>query len=179
MKTKIYLAALIAGAAVLSCSKEIQELPAPQEGTDLITITARIPDADTKAGPHVGFSWYWGEGDKIVIAGAEDSQTYTIKEGFTPKFAEFTGMPVAGESFSITYPENAATADWSAQTQNGNNSYAHLKYAAQLSDVDDYLSFCFNDEWAAEHGGTLKQIGVMKMTIALPDTVKEVDKFFK
>ena len=55
MKTKIYLAALLAGMAVLSCSKEVKELPAPQEDTDLITIKALIPDAATKAGAHVGF----------------------------------------------------------------------------------------------------------------------------
>ena len=28
---KIYLAALIAGAALVSCNKEVKELPAPQE----------------------------------------------------------------------------------------------------------------------------------------------------
>ena len=175
MKTTKYIVAMLAGAAVLaSCVKEAgKELPAPQ---DLITIKAGLPeDVLTKAGAHVGFSWYWGAGDKIAVTGAEDSQIFTIKDGFTPKFAEFVGRPVAGESFSITYPTNAETADWSAQTQDGNNSYAHLKYAAQLSGVDDYLSFCFNEDWAAAHGGTIKQIGVMKMTIALPDTVTAVN----
>ncbi len=165
---------MLAGAAVLaSCTKEAgNQLPAPQ---DLITIKAEMPEAvATKAGAHVGFSWYWGEGDKISVAGAEDTQIYTIKEGFTPKYAEFTGRPVAGESFTISYPENAATADWSAQTQDGNNSYAHLKYTAQLSDVDNYLSFAFNPDWAAEHNGTLKQCGVMKMVISLPETVTAV-----
>ena len=166
---------MLAGAAVLaSCTKEAgNQLPAPQ---DLITIKAEMPEAvTTKAGAHVGFSWYWGEGDKISVAGAEDTQVYTIKDGFTPKYAEFVGKPVAGDAFTITYPEKATTADWSGQKQTGNNSYAHLKYAAQLSGVDNYLSFAFNPDWAAEHGGTLKQIGVMKMTIALPDTVTAVN----
>lgn len=175
MKTTQYIVAMLAGAAVLaSCAKEAgKQLPEPQ---DLITIKAEMPeDVTTKAGAHVGFSWYWGEGDKIVITGAEDSQVYTIKEGFTPKYAEFVGKPVAGESFTITYPEKAATADWSGQTQTGNNSYDHLKYAAQISDVDEYLSFAFNPDWAAEHGGTIKQIGVMKMVISLPDTVTAVN----
>ena len=43
MKTKIYLVALLAGMAVLSCNKEVKELPAPQEDTDLVTITAASP----------------------------------------------------------------------------------------------------------------------------------------
>ena len=174
MKTIKYIAILLAGVAALSCVKEKgTELPALE---DLITIKAGLPeDVVTKAGAHVGFSWYWGEGDKIAVTGAEDPQIFTIKDGFTPKFAEFVGRPVAGDSFSITYPTNAETADWSAQTQDGNNSYAHLKYAAQLSGVDDYLNFAFDPDWATAHNGTLKQIGVMKMTIALPDTVTAVN----
>ena len=175
MKTKIYLAALIAGAAILSCSKEIQELPAPEEGTDLITITARIPDADTKAGPHVGFSWYWSAGDKLTVVGEEDTQVFSIKEGFTAKYAEFVGKPVKGERFTILFPgEKATTADWSKQAQKGNGSVDHLQYAASLDDVDDYLSFSFSPEWAAEHGGALRQTGVMKMVLTLPDTVSSV-----
>ena len=165
---------MLAGATVLaSCVKEAgNQLPAPQ---DLITVKAQLPeDVTTKAGAHVGFSWYWGEGDKISIAGT-DTQIYAISEGFTPKYAEFVGRPVSGDSFTISYPENAATADWSAQTQIGNNSYAHLKYAAQLSDVDDYLRFSFSPEWAAEHNGTLRQVGVMKMTLALPESVTAVN----
>ena len=141
MKTTKYIVAMLSGAAVLaSCVKEaVNELPAPQ---DLITIKAELPEgATTKAGAHVGLSWYWNEGDKIAITGEEGTQIYNIKEGFTPKYAEFVGRPVAGETFTIAYPEKAATADWSAQTQDGNNSYAHLKYAAQLSGVDDYLNF--------------------------------------
>ena len=175
MKTKIYLAALIAGAAVLSCSKEIQELPAPEEGTDLITITARIPDTATKAGPHVGFSWYWSAGDKLTVIGEGDTQVFSIKEGFTAKYAEFVGKPVKGERFTILFPgEKATSADWSKQAQIGNGSVDHLQYAASLDDVDDYLSFSFSPEWAAEHGGALRQTGVMKMVLALPDTVNSV-----
>ena len=170
-----YIVAMLAGAVVLaSCAKEAgNELSAPQ---DLITIKAGLPeDVTTKAGAHVGFSWYWDEGDKIAVTGAEATETYKIKDGFSGKIAEFVGKPVKGESFTIAYPVDAATADWSNQTQKGNNSYDHLKYAAQLSDVDDYLTFSFNPDWAAEHKGTLKQIGVMKMVIALPDTVSAVN----
>ena len=174
MKTTKYIIATLAGVVTLaSCVKEAgKELPAPE---DLITIKAQLPeDATTKAGAHVGFSWLWSEGDKIAVSNGEDTQVYNIKQGFSAKMAEFVGKPVEGESFTIAYPTDAATADWSKQTQKGNNSYAHLKYAAQLSDVDDYLSFAFDPDWAAEHKGTLKQIGVMKMTIELPDTVTAV-----
>ena len=175
MKTKIYLAALLAGMAALSCSKEVKELPAPQEDTDLITIKALIPDAGTKAGAHVGFSWYWSAGDKLTVVSGEETQVFSIKDGFTAKYAEFVGKPVNGESFTILFPgEKAATLDWSKQTQNGNGSVDHLQYAASLNDVDDYLSFSFSPEWAAEHGGTLKQTGVMKIVLALPDTVNAV-----
>lgn len=176
MKTIKYIVAMLAGVAALSCVKEAgKDLPAP-EADGLITIKAGLPeDVLTKAGAHVGFSWYWGEGDKIAVTGAEDTQIYKIKEGFTPKYAEFVGRPVKGDSFTISFPDNAATADWTGQTQAGNDSYAHLKYAAQLSDVDEYLSFAFKPEWAAEHNGTIKQTGVMKMVIALPDTVTAVN----
>ena len=173
MKTTQYIIALLAGMAALSCVKEAgKELPQPQ---DLITIKAQMPeDVLTKAGAHVGFSWYWGEGDKIAITGAEDTQIYNIQDGFTPKYAEFVGKPVAGDAFTITYPEKAASADWSGQTQTGNNSVDHLKYAAELAGVDEYLSFTFDADWAAAHNGTLRQVGVMKMVIALPDTVTAV-----
>lgn len=174
MKTTQYIIALLAGMAALSCVKEAgKELPQPQ---DLITIKAQMPeDVLTKAGAHVGFSWYWGEGDKIAITGAEDTQIYNIQDGFTPKYAEFVGKPVAGDAFTITYPEKAASADWSGQTQTGNNSVDHLKYAAELAGVDEYLSFTFDADWAAAHNGTLRQVGVMKMVIALPDTVTAVN----
>lgn len=175
MKTSQYIIALFAGMAALSCVKETgRDLPAPQEATDLITIKAVLPESDTKADPFVGLSWGWQAGDKLAVTGAEDTQIYTINEGFTPKYAEFTGRPVAGDSFTIQYPDNAAGADWSVQTQKGNGGYAHLKYVATLSDVDDYLSFSFSPEWAETHGGSLRQTGVLKVVMALPDTVTAV-----
>ena len=174
MKTTHYIIALLAGMAALSCVKEAgKDLPAPQQGTDLITIKAVIPE--TKAGPYVGLSWCWQAGDKLAITGAEETQIYTINDGFTAKYAEFTGRPVAGDSFTIQYPDNAGSYDWSAQTQKGNNGYDHLKYVATLSEVDDYFSFSFSPAWAETHGGSLKQTGVLKVVLALPDTVTAVN----
>ena len=172
---KIYLAALIAGAAFVSCNKEVEELPAPQEGTDLITITARIPDDDTRVGASVGFSWSWTAGDKLTVVSEEDSQVFTIKDGFSGKYAEFVGKPVKGDRFTILFPgEKATTADWSKQSQTGNGSVDHVQYAASLDNVDEYMSFAFSPEWAEEHKGALRQTGVIKMVLALPDTVNAV-----
>ena len=177
MKKYTYLAALLAGLSVLSCSKDVKELPAPQEEADLVTIRAVLPDDDTRAGAHNGFSWYWSSGDKITVISGEDSQVYTIKEGFSSKIAEFVGKAVEGETFTILFPaDKATTADWSKQTQNGNGSVDHLQYAASLEGVDDYMSFAFSPEWAGEHGGTLKQTGVMKMVIAVPETETKVTR---
>jgi hypothetical protein len=175
MKTSQYIIALLAGMAALSCVKEAgNDLPAP-EVTDLITIKAAMPaDATTKAGPYVGLSWGWQAGDKLAVTGAEDTQIYTINDGFTAKYAEFTGRPVAGDSFTIQYPDNAASADWSSQAQTGNGGYDHLKYVAALTGVDNYFNFSFSPAWAEAHGGSLKQTGVLKMVIALPDTVSAV-----
>ena len=172
---KIYLAALIAGAAFVSCNKEVKELPAPQDGTDLITITARIPDDDTRVGASVGFSWSWSAGDKLTVVSEEDSQVFSIKDGFSGKYAEFVGKPVKGDKFTILFPgEKATTADWSKQSQTGNGSVDHVQYAASLDNVDEYMSFAFSPEWAEEHKGALRQTGVIKMVLTLPDTVNSV-----
>ena len=175
MKQHKYLSALLAGLAVVSCSKEVKELPAPQEGTDLVTIRAVLSD-DTRAGAHNGFSWFWSAGDKLTVIGEnDDTQVFTIKEGFSSKVAEFVGKAVKGETFTILFPSDKATsADWSKQTQKGNGSVDHLQYAASLTGVDDYMSFAFSPEWAEAHGGTLQQTGVLKMVLTLPEAAKTV-----
>ena len=178
MKIHNYLVALMAGLAALSCVREAaRELPAPQDSQDLVIIRVTIPDSEplTKATPHSGFSWYWSEGDRLTVIGEGGSEVYTIKEGFTPKYAEFVGRPVAGSSFTILYPsDKASSLDWSKQTQSGNDSFDHLQYAASLNGVDDYLSFTFSPEWAEAHGGSLQQTGVLKMVLALPDSISTV-----
>lgn len=180
MKTSHYIIALFAGLAVLSCNKEFKELPAPQDSAELITIRATLPaDAPiTKAGPHSGFSWHWSAGDQLTIIGEAGAQeVFTIKSGFSSSFAEFEGKPVPGEKFTILFPgENIYTSNWSSQVQAANGSIDHLKYEACLSEVDDYLSFAFTPDWAAAHGGTLKQTGVMKLALAMPAEVTKVSK---
>lgn len=173
MKTYRYIAILLAGVAAVSCQKELRDsMPAPESGQEYVTITAGIPES-TKVGANVGFSWYWSEGDRLAVTGSGDPQIFTIKSGFSSKLAEFTGKPVKGDSFTIQYPADAAI-NWNSQTQNGNDSYAHLQYAASLQGVDDYLNFVFSPGWAEAHGGTLRQSGVLKVTATVPEDVTSV-----
>ena len=155
-----YITIWLFSLAALSCVKEtVRELPAPQDAQDLVTIRVTIPDSDplTRVGAHSGFSWYWSAGDHLTVVSGEDSQVFTIKEGFTSKYAEFVGKAVKGETFTILYPnDKASSLDWSKQAQTGNDSYEHLQYAASLTGVDDYMSFTFSPEWAEAHGGALR-----------------------
>ena len=172
MKTRISIALMLVAGVVLSCNKVSRtDLPAPQPE---VTIRASIPDDATRVGAQYGFSWSWEATDRLTVIG-EETQVFNIKKGFSAKFAEFTGRPVSGESFTILYPGvDANTADWSNQSQQGNGGTAHLRYTSALEGVDAYESFTFSSAWAAAHGGTIKQSGVLKFVIALPDEVSEV-----
>lgn len=172
MKTRI-LSALILPVLFFSCERTEQPAPQAPEG-EMVTIRAIIPDADPEvkgAGTKTQLSWTWNAGDKLTVIG-ETTEIFTIKDGFTPKQAEFTGYAVKGSSFTILYPgESVSTTDWSMQTQVGNDNLDHLRYEASLNDVDNYTEFSFSPEWAAAHGGTIKQIGVAKFSITLPDGI--------
>lgn len=174
MKTSKYLIALSFLAAVAGCNKNIEPtLPAPE---NLVTIRAVLPDDDALKGPELVtlLSWSWSAGDKLTVIG-ETTEIFSIKPGFTAKEAEFVGAAVKGSSFTILYPgESALTTDWSTQVQKGNNNMSHLRYEAVLEEVDDYTSFSFSPAWAGEHGGTLKQVGVMKLTVTPPAGVTTV-----
>lgn len=179
MKLNILSIALLLGLAAVSCTKEISnELPAPKGSEDLVTIKATFTgDEITKVGASTGFSWFWSEGDKLAVTGNADPQIFKISAGFSSKSAEFTGKAVEGDSFTIQYPESSISGtSWEGQVQNGNNSTAHLKYQASLEGVDDYTTFEFNDAWASAHKGTLKQTGILKIVMTLPDTLTSVSK---
>ena len=172
MKTR-YFFALSLLALVFSCGKEVQDpMPGPD---DLVTISAILPDAPATrgAGLETKLSWTWNSGDKITVIG-ETTEIFKIKEGFSPKKAEFVGKPVKGKTFTILYPgQDAVEQDWSVQTQKGNNSLSHLRYEAALENVDDYFTFAFDPAWAAEHAGTLKQTGVLKLSVEVPEGITE------
>lgn len=172
MKTR-YIIALSILAAAVSCAKT--EQLEPQAPGDLVTITAMLPEDDSVkgAGIKTSLSWTWNEGDKITVIG-ETTEIFKIKPGFTPKKAEFEGIAVKGTSFTILYPgEDAAATDWNAQVQKGNNNLDHLVYQAVLTDVDEYTTFAFNSEWAEAHGGSLKQTGVLKLTLDVPAEITQ------
>ena len=183
MKTRI---AYILGAAALltlSCNKAVEPASVPEPG--LVTITASIPDQPgtrVAAGDaETGLSWSWEAGDKIAVIGTMPS-VFDIDEGFQPQQASFTGKPVSGDKFTIIYPGTVTSLSglealtWDAQVQKGNDSKAHLKYFAVLSDVNAFDSFTFGADWAAEHGGTFKQGGVLKLKMTLPAETTAVTK---
>ena len=176
MKTRIYTIALLTLFAAAACNKAPEaEIPAPGE---LVTIRAILPEDDAVKGAGLVtlLSWTWNTGDKLTVVG-ETTEVFTIKDGFTPKQAEFVGKAVQGTSFKIYFPgEEAAETDWSAQVQSGNNNMDHLRYEAMLDGVDTYTEFAFSPAWAEEHGGSLKQVGVLKFDLMLPSDITSVSK---
>lgn len=175
MKTRNILIALSILAAACACTKT-EQFEQPQTAGDLVTITATLPDVDVKGSSiKTMLSWSWNAGDKLTVIG-ETTEIFTIKPGFTNKKAEFEGVAVKGSKFTILYPgESAMETDWNTQVQKGNNNMDHLKYEAVLKDVDDYTTFAFSSDWALEHGGTLQQTGVLKLSVELPDVVDKPD----
>ncbi|MBO7622973.1 MAG: hypothetical protein J6S64_02950, partial [Bacteroidales bacterium] len=171
MNKSIYIIALSLLATVFSCNKA--EVVRPEETGDLVTISAILPeDIDVKgAGIKSTLSWTWSANDEIVVIG-ETTEVFKIKDGFTPKKAEFVGKAVTGKTFTILYPgESAKTTDWTGQVQKGNDNLDHLRYEAALEVVDDYTTFSFSNDWAEAHGGKIKQTGVLKLVLSLPAEV--------
>lgn len=166
--TLFFAAALLA----VSCQNKDRQEPVPaQEGK--ITIRATFPE-ETRGSGHLttGISWTWSSDDIITVIG-ETTEIFIINEGFTAKEAEFTGNPVKGSKFGIAYPSLDAV-DWTVQTQAGNNNIDHLRYVAVLDDVDTYSTFTYSPAWAYDHGGSLRQTGVMKFIFTFPASVTTV-----
>ena len=168
------LTLFFAAAALLavSCQNKDRQEPVPaQDGK--ITIRAYFPE-ETRGSGHLttGISWTWSSDDIITVIG-ETTEIFTINDGFTAKEAEFTGNPVKGSKFGIAYPSLDAV-DWTAQTQVGNNNIDHLRYVAILDDVDTYSTFTYSPSWAYDHGGSLRQTGVMKFIFTFPPSVTTV-----
>ncbi|MBQ9192247.1 MAG: hypothetical protein IJ156_00815 [Bacteroidales bacterium] len=180
MKTNI--SNLVLAAALLpllfSCNKAAEPVSVPDDG--LVTISATIPDGPATrvaaAAAETGLAWKWEERDQITVVGV-NSSVFDIEDGFTAHQADFTGKPVAGSAFSILYPGSydsvaeLEAAAWTGQVQTGNGSMDHLKYCALLSGVDAFETFEFSDAWAAEHGGSFRQSGVLKFALTLPEGV--------
>mgnify|MGYP002620300581 CR=1 FL=1 len=174
---KLWAAALLP--LLFACNKTEEPVPpVPENG--LVTISASIPDGSaTKVAAGAaesGLAWKWEDRDQITVIGI-NSSVFDIEDGFTAHQAEFTGKPVAGSSFSILYPGTFGSVaelealDCARQVQTGNGSMDHLKYFALLSGIDAFESFEFSDAWAAEHGGTFRQSGVLKFALTLPEGI--------
>ena len=163
---------------LFSCNKAVEPAVVPESGT--ITISASIPDGPATrvaaGAAETGLSWKWEERDQITVVGLNAS-VFDIEDGFTAHQADFTGKPVAGNTFSILYPGTFTSvaeleaASWTGQVQTGNGSMEHLQYCALLSGVDAFETFEFSDAWATEHKGTFKQSGVLKFVLTLPEGI--------
>ena len=178
---KKHISIFVTAAALLpllfSCSKAVEPVAVPEDG--LVTITASIPEAPTRiaaGAAESGLAWKWEERDQIAVVGVNAS-SFDIQDGFTEHQAEFVGKPVAGTSFSILYPgaytsvNDLKAVSGTGQEQRGNGSMDHLEYCALLSGVDAFETFEFSNEWAAAHGGTFQQSGVLKFVLTLPEGV--------
>ena len=167
----------------LSCNKAVESHV--QGPAETVTITASIPDpVNTRVAAgdaETGLSWAWEAGDKITVVGTTPS-VFDIEEGFEPQWATFTGKPVTGDKYSIIYPGTSTSVSalealsWDAQVQQGNDSKAHLQYFALLTDVDGFDTFEFSPDWAAAHGGSFRQGGVLRFKVTLPEGTEAVNK---
>ena len=187
MKTRL-LSIISAGVwplVLFSCSKVVEspvDITAP-----VICITASIPDNATKVEAvvpegGVGLDWNWTEGDQLSVVSGDAVSLFTIRPGFQGKEASFIGQQVKGSAFDIIYPGDYSSAaelegiSFAEQTQLGNNTIGQLKYFALLSGVDDYIAFEFGPDWAAAHGGILKQCGVLRFSLTLPEETTVVNR---
>ncbi len=188
MKRLMYIVASFAAFAAVfaACNKE-QNAPETKPA-DKHIIKVSIPETLTKvsmtdetAGGK-GMALAWQENDALRVISGEASELYSIEEGFSGHEATFSGNAVEGTGFTILYPGSFESLDaikaktYGAQTQTGNGSTAHLSYNAWLEGVDTYEDIAFTSEWAAAHGGTLSQNGVLKFQVKLPDGVTGVTK---
>ena len=180
MKKQFFYAALAAAAVLTACNKTPE--PAPASEGNKVTIRAVLPQTKVAASAaETGLSWSWEAGDKLTIIGST-TEVFDIKSGFTAREAEFDGTAVSSGPYTILYPgtltsmTDAEGYDWTKQKQVGNDSPAHLQYLAALEGVDQYEEFSFDAEWAAAHGGTLKQSGVVKFVLTLPEAITGVKK---
>lgn len=162
-QVKILTTALLA--LVLSaCAKEAVS---PSVDGSLIraslpaSLTTRVSMTPATGG---GLALSWQNGDVLRVVG-ESSELYTICPGYSAHIAQFSGTPVSGSRFTVFYPGRYASAQElrarsiTGQTQNGNNSTAHLEWNALFEEVSDYASLDFSQA---------RQNGVLYWRIELP-----------
>lgn len=151
-------------ALAFSCAKEINnegtgsEKPAP--GTnDAITITASLPENGlTKVTFDPTFSennspssmtLKWSEGDKIRISDHSDNTRYmdfaldASSIGSTSGTFTLATEAISAESYDATILIEGV--DYCDQTQASDGSTSHLKFGAQVSEIDSYTNICFEE----------------------------------
>ncbi len=137
MKLKLYIIALLA-LFVASCTREFFPESNNEQGERLVTISATIP-SETKVSYDDGtVKLAWETGDQLMLVGYDENvykghKVFTYVAGSNDNF---TGETVSGATiYKAYYPADAVKLDenygayfdklWQ-QTQNGNNSTAHL-----------------------------------------------------
>ena len=177
-------AAVVLGAA--GCSKVASpvENTLPQAGQK-VTISVALPESvatkvamsELTDGSALALSWE--AGDKLLVVSGDASQEFTIKDGFTDKYAEFEGVALEGTEFNVILSRSGAdykTRSYHAQTQAANASTDHLLYDAWLEGVDSYTSVSFSQAWAEAHGGNFCQNGLVKFYLKMPAGVESVSE---
>lgn len=156
----------------------------PQAGQK-VTISVALPESvatkvamsELTDGSALALSWE--AGDKLLVVSGDASQEFTIKDGFTDKYAEFEGVAPEGTEFDVILSRSGAdykSRSYHAQTQTANASTDHLLYDAWLEGVDSYTSVSFSQAWAEAHGGNFCQNGLVKFYLKMPAGVESVSE---
>ena len=174
-----------AAAAFAGCAKEdISGVETPENG-DKVLISVTLPETvGTKVDMNElsdgsALELKWEADDKIIVVSGDVSEEYTIVDGYTDKSATFEGNEVAGETFDIILSKSGAdyrTRSYHAQTQVENGNCDHLAYDAWLTGVNTYTAIDFSSAWAADHGGSFHQNGVVKFRLKFPEGVTSVSE---
>ncbi|MGI6573145.1 MAG: PKD domain-containing protein [Fermentimonas sp.] len=154
MKLKLSIFVLLA-LLMASCTHDITipepaepAKPAEKEG-DIVIISATIPEKTRVSYDDITLKLAWEQNDTLLLAGYDAGGTYiaSSKFGYTGNDNEFIGTKVPGaNTYKAYYPGDVITLDdngqvqlpanfWQ-QTQNGENSTAHLSKKLLMSDVD-------------------------------------------
>ena len=196
----ILCSVLAAALFITACSKEKdineaalgensaqEEVSSPALPGETITITVGAPEdipfADTKVGFEYAdnkLSLTWEDDDILVVKNASSESQFTISSlSANRKTATFTGTAPGAGPYTIFYggKGTAKTLDeiealaFGEQTQSANDNTSHLKFGGVLTGVDTYEDIVFTPEWAAEHNGTYKQSGVLRIQLQNPGNI--------
>ncbi len=178
MKQPLFKTLLLLGcvAVLASCVQETGEGSIGPKETIQATVSqepmTKVGFDDSMDGD--GLHLFWEDGDCIRVISGNQSEKYDILEDFDEQTARFRGAAVSGSTYTILYPgtyssvAGAEAFDFAGQVQNGNGNKDHLRYLAVLQDVNTKEDISFTSEWAAAHGGSYKQNGVVKFVLTLP-----------